>query len=70
MTIDEIRAIKSDLEIQIHHAAATMELNNNLFQLRDKLFDIQNQCPHNDGIKNYSLEKICPICGKKFKENK
>lgn len=69
MTLDEIRAARSDLEIQLQHAAATMELNNILREVRRKFLNIQEQCPHIEGEKNYSSEKKCPICGKKFGGN-
>ena len=66
MTLDEIRSAKSDLEIQIHHAAATMELGSALRDAYERLKQLQSTCPHSEGEFDYSNEKVCPICGKKF----
>lgn len=67
MTLDEIRIAASDLEIQLHNAAATMELNNKLHDIYKQLQRLQEKCPHMDNEYNYKeTKKVCPICGKKF----
>lgn len=66
MTIDEIRIAKSDLEIQLQHAIATMELNNQIKQIRKHILQLQEECPHKESGINYTNNKKCPICGKKF----
>ncbi len=66
MTIDEIKAARSDLEIQIQHASATMELNTALRNAYEKLKQLQSTCPHSEGTLNYSDRQVCPICGKKI----
>lgn len=69
MTIDEIRETINDLEIQLHHAVATMELNNQIQFIRNRIKDIQNTCPHKEYNFDYRLSSKCPICRKKFEEN-
>lgn len=66
MTIDEIKAARSDLEIQIQHASATMELNTALRNAYEKLKQLQSTCPHSEGEFDYNNKEICPICGKKL----
>lgn len=68
MTLEEIRAAASDLEIQLHIAAARMELGTTLRETRMKLKQLQAICPHADDKFNYNHGSVCPICGKKMNE--
>ena len=66
MTLEEIRAAASDLEIQLHIAAARMELGTTLRDARERLKKLQSICPHAEGTFDYNNNETCPICGKKM----
>lgn len=66
MTIDEIKVARSNLEAEIHTAAASMELGTALRETYMKLKQLQAICPHEDGNFNYNHDSVCPICGKKI----
>lgn len=70
MTIDEIKSIRSDLEIKLQNAVSTMQLNDTIKFIRAQLAQIQSECPHKEGQFDYHTpsNKRCPICGKKWEE--
>lgn len=66
MTVEEIQSASVDLEIQLHRAAATMQLDDNIYKIRERLLRLQEECPHQKNGHNYELEERCPYCGKRF----
>lgn len=58
MDKEMIKSIRCELEQQMKFALAKMDFNRDVCTLRDKIKDLQANCPH-DG-----KSTVCPYCGK------
>lgn len=66
MTIKEIIDKTDKLCYNIKVAAATMDRKDELFELRQQLKGIQNNCPHVSQEYNWAIvNDTCPYCKKR-----
>lgn len=67
MNIDEIIQTHEALEKQLKIAASTMERKDTIQNIRAKIVENQNKCPHFDLKYNWTIaNERCPYCGKKL----
>ena len=64
--IDEIINKRQVLDNELLHALATMEKKDTIFQIREKIANNQERCPHYSAKYDMKIEGCCPFCGKKF----
>ena len=65
MNITDIITTKNELDNELRIALSTMEKKEDIRNIKYKIKENQNRCPHFDF--NYKLEWIgstCPYCGK------
>ena len=53
-----IKSIRCELERQMKFALAKMNFNQDVYTLREKIKDLQANCPHDE------KSAVCPYCGK------
>lgn len=53
-----IKSIRCELEQQMKFALAKMNFNQDVYTLRDKIKELQANCPHD------RKSAVCPYCGK------
>lgn len=64
MNIDEIILKNKQLHKQLTYALATMELKDNIRQIREQILENQKHCPHSDSNYNWEIKNnTCPYCG-------
>lgn len=65
MNIFEIIETKEKLEEELRQALSTMEKKNTIYEIRKKIQENQNRCPHFDNkfILTW-IKNTCPYCGK------
>ena len=69
MTIEEIIFKTADLNRRLNKALTTMERNDEVFNIRKEIKEIQAQCPHGNEKYHWDVEtKACPYCGFKRSE--
>ena len=66
MDINDIKSQYVDLNLQLINALSTMDLSDKVINIRKSMKELQNICPHTDGIHNFALEYKCPYCGRIF----
>lgn len=71
MNIIDIITTKNELDNELRIALSTMEKKEDIRNIKYKIKENQNRCPHFDS--NYKLEWIgstCPYCGKQNCKNR
>ena len=67
MTMDEIIHTREQLEKELRFALSTMERSNAVFNIKKKIIETQNRCPHFDNNYNWAIiDDTCPYCGFHF----
>lgn len=67
MNIDEIITNREKLDYELRLALATMERSNKIFDIKKKIIENQNACPHFSDKYNWTIvDEICPYCGFHF----
>lgn len=67
MTMDEIIQTREQLEKELRFALSTMERSNAVFNIKKKIIENQNRCPHFDNNYNWAIiDDTCPYCGFHF----
>ena len=68
MTSNEIQTRYQELNSELKDALSRMEYTDRVFKIRDSIKELQYMCPHGNGTYDFSDQKECPYCGKKFRE--
>ena len=66
MDMNDIKARYEVLNTELKQALARMEHTDKVFIIREALKELQTLCPHNNGNYDFSVDRECPYCGKKF----
>ena len=67
MNIDEIISRRTELEKQLRFALSTMEKKDAIYNIKEKLIEVQRQCPHFSDKYNWVAQNgTCPYCGFHF----
>ena len=66
MNIDNIIHDKEVLDEALKNALSTMERKDDVKEIRFKLLELQNQCPHFSDYNWAMIDGVCPYCGKKL----
>lgn len=67
MNMDEIIQTHESLEQQLKIAVSTMEKKDTIRDIRARMIENQNRCPHFDSNYNWAItNEKCPYCGKKL----
>lgn len=66
MDINEIKVKYNNLNRDLRQALSTMEKTDAVKIIRDQIKELQIACPHSNGTFDFSNDKECPYCGKKF----
>lgn len=67
MDINSIKNRYEELSTELRQVLAKMERSDKVFIIRDQIKDLQQLCPHGNGMYDFSDQDECPYCGKKFK---
>ena len=67
MDINDIKFKYSQLKNELISAVSTMSYDRRVISIRQQLLELQNFCPHKDSTTDFSFERECPYCGKKFR---
>lgn len=67
MNMDEIIQTHESLEQQLKIAVSTMEKKDTIRDIRARMIENQNRCPHFNFNYNWAVvDEKCPYCGKKL----
>ena len=70
MNIEQIVRNREILDKELRRALSSMEKKDTIFEIRKKIKDNQDACPHFSAVLNFvQTDDYCPYCGKKIGRN-